>query len=164
MNFLKKALSWLTTQDRYARLEQGQIEAYVDALAWIMASDRHIAAIERDEISRMIARFSLPTGVPGDHFVNTSLQRAWDVLGEDETRGWEYGREVGRRLGEGWLREDAYVACVRLVHADARVEPGEILALSQLAEGFRLDPELREDLEERAARVSVKASSAGEEE
>ena len=163
MNFLKKALSWLVTQDRYARLDSGQIEAYVDALAWVMASDRHIAAIERDEISRMIARFSLPSGVPGEHFVNTSLHRAWDVLGGDETRGWEYGREVGRRLEEGWLREDAFVACVRLVHADAKVEPGEVLALDQLAEGFGLEAELRADLEERAARVSSKTLAAEEE-
>ena len=163
MNFLKKALSWLTTQDRYARLDEGQVEAYVDALAWVMASDRHIAAIERDEISRMIARFSLPSGVPGEHFVNTSLHRAWDVLGGDETRGWEYGREIGRRLEEGWLREDAFVACVRLVHADAKVEPGEVLALDQIAEGFGLGAELRADLEGRAARVSRKADAREEE-
>ncbi len=162
MKFLKRALSWLTTQDRYARLEKGQIEAYVDALAWVMASDRHIAAVERDEISRMIAKFSLPGGVPGEHFVNTSVHRAWDVLGGDETRGWEFGRDVGGRLKEGWLREDAYVACVRLVHADAKVEPGEVLALSQLSEGFGFDKELRETLEGRAARVARKADAEEE--
>ena len=167
MKFLAKVLSLLTTQDRYASLQKGQVEAYVDALALVMASDRHIAAVERDEMRRALERFSLPDGMPLEHFVNISVHRSWDVLGDDETRGWEFGREIGKRLGEGWLREDAFVACVKLAHADAQVEPGEILALDQLAEGVGLSAELRVELEGRAARVvdrEAKAKNVSEQE
>jgi len=152
MSLLKRLLSRVLTDNRYATLERSQIEAFTDTLALAMTVDKHIAVQEREAISAVLEQFELGDETLGEHVVNLSVHRAWDVVGADETRAWEFCRELYGRLAIGWLRENAYEASVRIVHADGKLEEAETLFLEQLAEGLRLDDEMIATIHERVER------------
>ncbi|MEM1346918.1 MAG: TerB family tellurite resistance protein [Myxococcota bacterium] len=153
MSLLKRLLHHVLTDNRYTTLERSQIEAFADTLALAMTVDRHIAVQEREAITATLKQFELGDATLGEHVVNLSVHRAWDVVGADETRAWEFCRELYGRLGIEWLRENAYEASVRIVHADGKLEDAEGLFLEQLAEGLRLDDEIVTMIHERADRA-----------
>lgn len=151
---MQRVLRLFVTDNRYASISQRQIEAFTDLMALAMIIDRHIAEPERDAIAELLTRFDWPEQRPSEHFINRSVQRAWDML-ETETLDADaltFCKRIHEELAHDWLREEAFVSVTHVVHADEELDPAESALLEHLQEAFGYDRERVDALTARASR------------
>lgn len=151
-DLIERVLKRFVTDNRYATLSRSQVEAFTDTVALAMVIDRHIAELERDELTRQLSRFEWPEEHPSEHFINRSVHRAWDTLASDTPTAdaLTYCKDIASRLHDDWLKEAAYVAVVLVVEADDEVVEAETELLEHLQEAFDFEDERVALLRDRA--------------
>jgi len=151
-NLLERVLDRFVTDNRFSTVAQSQLEAFSDLLAIAMIIDRHIAEDERDAISEALEQFDWPGARPSEHFVNRSVHRAWDILAGEEPHAevLAYCKDIAARLEDDWLRENAFIATIRIINADNKIEPDEADLIDYIQKAFDLDDERVRTLTARA--------------
>ena len=154
-SLIDRALKHVFNDNRYHTLSRTQIEAYTDLLAMAMVIDHHIAQQERDLITHHLEQFEWPDSRPSEHFINQSVRRAWGLLEASEKQAaiLSYCKDIAARLGDDWLRQNAFVATVEIVQADDELAREESELLDHVCEAFKLNDEDRVELCARAKKA-----------
>lgn len=134
-----KAIANKLAHRRFKKLNQTKTEALIDALAGAKAIDGKLLPVERAELVEISQKLEWEGAQPKETYVDQSVEKATALDVSEETLVGFFS-EIGERLGEDWLREEAYYLCSRVVLADDVIDEKERLFLQYLVKGFDIDP------------------------
>ena len=143
--------TFLFTDNRYKTLTRSQREAFADLVALAMVVDKHVARSEREAVARALEAFDWPSDHPSEHFINQSVQRAWQLLGgaTPDANILAYCRELRDRLVDDWLIESAYIAVLEVIESDEEIDEMELRLIAYMKEAFGIDEAQARELEAR---------------
>lgn len=137
------ALTNLFSGRSYGSLSPEQEKAFVDALAYAVAIDRDVSQTEEQELTKQLGHLDWKSGVPLDSYVHESIERAKQKTATAADAA-TYCRDINERLGEDWLREEAYYLSARIAASDSDIVSEEQALLSTMVEAFALDDKVQE--------------------
>lgn len=130
----------LVTRRKFKGLSQNQNEALIDVLAAAKAIDGKLKEVERRELMEIIKKLDWKGDWSMEGYVDHSIDKATEIEPVADELD-EFFDDIGNRLKEDWLREEAYYLAARIVLADDEVVENERLLLQSLVEGLELDPQ-----------------------
>ena len=136
---LDRLVSAFKSEPQLEAAAQSEREALVDLMVWTMYVDRHIAAPEQAEIERVVSELSWTDGRGVDAFINASMRRSRDVLGNAEAEA-RYLATIAAKLESDVSRRRAYDACACVAAIDGEVSPEEHEHLAKVAEALDITP------------------------
>ena len=122
----------------FSKLSATQEKAVVDALTYAMAVDRKITPVEEQELADALKGLDWKPTTPPESYVHESTERAKQIANQ-KTGAAEYCRDISKRLGEDWAREETYYMAARVAAADSKIDSNEQVLLSTMVEAFALD-------------------------
>ena len=132
-----KFVAELLTKRKFKQLSQTQNEALVDVLAAAKAIDGKLLDVERRELANIVEKLNWKDGAGRERYIEESIQRATEiepVPGDLDA----YFDEIGNRLQDDWLQEEAYYLASRIVLADDEIDENERLLLKHMVQGFEI--------------------------
>ena len=132
-----KFVAELLTKRKFKQLSQTQNEALVDVLTAAKAIDGKLLDVERRELANIVEKLNWKNGGARERYIEESIQRATKiepVPGDLD----DYFDEIGDRLQEDWLQEEAYYLASRIVLADDEIDENERLLLKHMVQGFEI--------------------------
>lgn len=141
----------LLTKRKFADLSQEQNEALIDALAAAKAIDGELLDAEREELMEIVEKLDWDSGRRMETYIDQSVRRATEIEPAPAQLD-EYFDDIGDRLQEDWLQQEAYYLASRVVVADEYIDENETLLLRAMVEGFELDPARQEAIMARVRR------------
>lgn len=133
----------LSTRKKFRGLEQDQNEALIDALAAAKAIDGKLLDVERRELMEAMKMLDWEGGRPLEDYVDAAVERATEIAPEPAELDAFFG-DIGERLGEDWLREEAYYLSSRIALADEEVDESERVFLKHMVEAFEIPSDKQE--------------------
>ncbi len=131
-------LSNIFSGETFSKLDETQEKALVDILTYAMAIDQNVAAIEQQELTKELHVLEWHASTPLEAYVSEALARAQQMT-TDAAQARAYCADISQRLGEDWLREEAYYYAGRIATADSRIAPEEHTLLAAIVESFDID-------------------------
>ena len=130
-----KFVAELMTRRKFKGLSQTQDEALVDVLTAAKAIDGQLRDVEREELMRIMEKLDWNGTMSMAAYVEDSIERATkiEVIPAELERFFD---DIGDRLEEDWLREEAYYLASRIVLADDQIMENERLLLKYMVKGF----------------------------
>ena len=110
-------------------------EALIDLLVWTMLVDHRALPVEAHQIRKEAAGLTWSSGLSLELFINQSLARAGDVLGDEEAER-TYLDDISQRLGSAESRAAALAACENLIGVDGERAALEVAHLKRVATRF----------------------------
>lgn len=147
------ALSNLFAGRSFSKISAEQEKAMIDALTYAMAVDREISPAEKDELTSSLRHVDWEEELPIEGYVSESVDRAQRVSTEKSEVA-KYLSDIGRRLGQDWLREETYYLAARIAVADRDVVDEEQLLLSTMVRAFGLDNDTQAKIADQLMRES----------
>lgn len=136
------------TRRKFRNIIQEQEEALIDALTAAKAIDGKLRQVERDELMEILRKLEWKGRVPMAEYVDQSVERAQNIEPVPADLE-EYFDELGDRLREDWLRQEAYYLASRVVLADDNVDENERLLLKYMVKGFGISSERQQKIIQR---------------
>jgi hypothetical protein len=131
-------LSNLFSGRNFSNLDANQEKALVDALAFAMAIDHHVDPTEEDELTDALRVLKWRSNVSLAEYVRSAIERA-EQKADEQAEAAAYCGELAERLGEDWLREEAYYFAARIAAADAEIVDQEQALLAIMVDAFDID-------------------------
>ncbi len=131
------------TMRNFARLEQPQVEGLLDVLTAAKAIDGEIHPDEKAELEQAIKVLPWNGATTPERYIDESIQRAMNVEVTPEAL-LSFFQDISARLGEDWLRQEAYYYAARISLADQVVQEEERLLLANLVEAFEIQADKQE--------------------
>ncbi|MFU8806881.1 MAG: hypothetical protein ACNA8W_23945 [Bradymonadaceae bacterium] len=128
------------TKKLFRNLSQPQNEALVEALAFAKIVDGEIAPEERKELGDALKMLSWQGAYEVESFIDHAVERA-RALKIDPGQTQAYLLSISERLGEDWLREEAYHISALIALSDRVVVEKERALLQGMVETFDIPPE-----------------------
>lgn len=132
-----KFVAELLTKRKFKQLSQTQNEALVDVLAAAKAIDGKLLDVERRELANIVEKLNWKDGAGRERYIEESIQRATEIEPVPEDLD-AYFDEIGNRLQDDWLQEEAYYLASRIVLADDEIDENERLLLKHMVQGFEI--------------------------
>jgi tellurite resistance protein len=128
------------TKNLFGKLSQPQNEALIDALAFAKIVDGEIAPEERRELEEAMEMLSWVGAFSIEQHIEQAIGRARAVKLDPEQTA-TYLSDISERLGEQWLREEAYHISALIALSDRVVVEKERALLESMVTRFNIDPE-----------------------
>ena len=128
----------LKTSRKFANLSQVQNEALIDALTAAKAIDGQLREVERQELLEVMDMLEWDGVQSMASYIEDAVERARSIEPVGESLQ-EFFADVGERLGEDWLREEAYYLSSRIALADEEVVEPERLLLKHMVKALGID-------------------------
>ncbi len=132
-----KFVAELLTKRKFKQLSQTQNEALVDVLAAAKAIDGKLLDVERRELANIVEKLNWKDGAGRERYIEESIQRATEIEPVPDDLD-AYFDEIGNRLQDDWLQEEAYYLASRIVLADDEIDENERLLLKHMVQGFEI--------------------------
>lgn len=133
-----KFLAELLTGRKFKNLSQSQNEALIDVLTAAKAIDGVLKDVEREELMEIVEKLDWKAGEPIEMYIDKSIRKATELEPVPGQLG-QFCEDIGDRLEEKWLKEEAYHLAARVAMADDEVVNSERLLLQHLVEGLNID-------------------------
>ena len=130
----------LATKRKFANLSQEQNEALIDTLTAAKAIDGQLREVERQELLEVMDMLQWQGDRSMAKYVDQAVERARQIEPVAEPLQ-EFFSEIGERLAEDWLREEAYYLSSRIALADEEVVEPERLLLKHMVNAFGISSE-----------------------
>lgn len=127
------------TKKIFGKLTQPQNEALIEALAFAKVVDGEIAPEERQELEDALKMLNWQGGHPVERFIDMSIERARSVK-TDPVATAGYLADISSRLGEDWLREEAYYISALIALSDTVIVERERGLLEGMVNSFGIPP------------------------
>lgn len=133
-----KLIAHISTNRRYRNLAQEQNEALIDVLAAVKIIDGHLDPAEREELLEGMSKLDWKGGEGLESYLDSAVDRARSLSVYDGSLG-GFFQNVSDRLGEDWLRQEAYYIASRISLADQKVVEEEREYLQAMVQAFGID-------------------------
>jgi type III secretion system FlhB-like substrate exporter len=132
------AFSNLFAGRNFSNISADQEKALIDTLTYAMAADHKVTPTEEQELAQGLRNVDWDESVPLDSYVHESVARAKTLTNEQGDAA-AYCRDIAKRLGGDWLREETYYLAARIAAADQEIASEEQVLLHTIVEAFELD-------------------------
>lgn len=130
-----KFIANLSTKRKFANLKQDQNEALIDTLAAAKAIDGKLLESERLELMDAMEMLDWKGGKSVDGYVDWTIDKATSLESTPEQLK-PFFTDISDRLGEDWLRQEAYYLGSRVALADDEVVEQERVFLMEMVKAF----------------------------
>ncbi|TXD35449.1 hypothetical protein FRC98_16685 [Lujinxingia vulgaris] len=128
------------TERRFAKLTQEQNEALIDTLVATKVIDGKILPEEEQELAEAVNMLTWNGSHSPEGFVQASIARARQIQPTPNALS-ELFVTLGTRLGDEWLREEAYYLSSLVAISDQEVHEDERVLLQSMVQAFGISAE-----------------------
>lgn len=118
-------------------LNQGQREAYIDVLVWVMYKDRSITLGEEGILRAEAGSLEWESTMPLDDYLNRAINRVRQVIA-DEHASRHLLDDISERLETQPMRMRALEACRKIAGSDGDIDTKEADFIATLKQAFHL--------------------------
>lgn len=123
---------------KFSSLEAEKEQALVDALTYAVAVDHRVEQEEEEELAEAVDQLDWKGSGSAREYVHESLERARRLAGQPDKME-PHLLDISSRLGEDWLREEAYYLAARVVASDEAVVDQEQQLMRTMVAAFGID-------------------------
>ena len=133
----------LKSRRRFSELNQDQNEALLDCLTAAKAIDGELTDAEHRELLEVMGTLEWSGARSMTAYVDLAVKRAQQLPVEAAALQ-AFFEDIGARLEEDWLRQEAYYLASRVVLADRKVEEEERIFLKHLVAAFGIPSKVQQ--------------------
>lgn len=130
------------TMRKFKDLEQPQIEALLDVLTAAKVIDGELHPDEKAELEEAAKVLPWNSPLTIERYIEEAVHRGYQVEATAENLD-AFFKGIGERLGEDWLRQEAYYYASRIALADKQVVEEERMMLKHMVQAFEIPADLQ---------------------